>query len=208
MKYGLIAGNGRFPFLVLEGAQRRGVEVVVAAIKEETAPEIDEQAAHVEWIGVGQLGKLIRFFKGEAVYKPGFGFTAGGGRTQNGDDAWAAVRAFEATTGKLKWEFKLLSPGFSSLLSTAGGLVFGGTDEGNFFALDAETGKPLWDTQLGANIRGIPVSFAIDGKQYVAIGAGFALFERGTPIVEDRLRHEPRGVAHCGSSACESANSF
>jgi alcohol dehydrogenase (cytochrome c) len=121
------------------------------------------------------------FYKGEAVYKPGFGFTAGGGRTQNGDDAWAAVRAFEATTGKLKWEFKLLSPGFSSLLSTAGGLVFGGTDEGNFFALDAESGKPLWDTQLGANIRGIPVSFAIDGKQYIAIGAGFALFVYGLP---------------------------
>jgi alcohol dehydrogenase (cytochrome c) len=121
------------------------------------------------------------FYKGEAVYKPGFGFTAGGGRTQNGDDAWAAVRAFEATTGKLKWEFKLLSPGFSSLLSTAGGLVFGGTDEGNFFALDADTGKPLWDTQLGANIRGIPVSFAIDGKQYIAIGAGFAMFVYGLP---------------------------
>ena len=67
MKYGLIAGNGRFPFLVLEGARRRGVEMVVAAIKEETAPEIEKQAARVEWIGVGQLGKLIRFFKGEAV---------------------------------------------------------------------------------------------------------------------------------------------
>ena len=121
------------------------------------------------------------FFKGEAVYKPGFGFTAGGGRTMSGDEAWAAVRALEATTGRLKWEFKLLSPGFSSLLSTAGGLVFGGTDEGNFFALDAETGKPLWDTQLGANIRGIPISFAIDGKQYIAIGAGFALFVYGLP---------------------------
>ena len=99
----------------------------------------------------------------------------------NGDEAWAAVRALEATTGKLKWEFKLLSPGFSSLLSTAGGLVFGGTDEGNFFALDANTGEPLWDTQLGANIRGIPISFAIDGKQYIAIGAGFALFVYGLP---------------------------
>src|SRR5215475_8152671 len=67
MKYGLIAGNGRFPFLVLEGARRRGVEVVVAAIKEETAPEIEKESARVEWVGVGQLGKLIRFFKGEAV---------------------------------------------------------------------------------------------------------------------------------------------
>jgi UDP-2,3-diacylglucosamine hydrolase len=67
MKYGLIAGNGRFPFLVLDGARRRGVEVVVAAIKEETAPEIESRASRVEWVGVGQLGKLIRFFKAEAV---------------------------------------------------------------------------------------------------------------------------------------------
>ena len=56
MKYGLIAGNGRFPFLVLEGAERQGVEIVVAAIKEETAPEIERVAARVEWMSVGQLG--------------------------------------------------------------------------------------------------------------------------------------------------------
>ena len=121
------------------------------------------------------------YYKGEADYKPGTAFTGGGGRRMDGDVSYGAVRAWEATTGKLKWEFKLLSPGFSSLLSTAGGLVFGGTDEGNFFALDADTGKPLWDTQLGANVRGIPVSFAMDGKQYVAIGAGFALFVFGLP---------------------------
>ena len=45
-------------------------------------------------------------------------------------------------------------------MSTAGGLVFGGTEEGNFFALNAETGQPLWDTQIGGNISGIPMSFA------------------------------------------------
>jgi DUF1009 family protein len=67
MKYGLIAGNGRFPFLVLEGARARGVEMVVAAIKEETAPEIGRLAARVEWVGVGQLGRLIRYFKRERV---------------------------------------------------------------------------------------------------------------------------------------------
>ena len=67
------------------------------------------------------------------------------------------------------------------MLSTAGGLVFSGTEEGNFFALDAETGKPLWDTELGGNIRGIPMSFAVGGKQYVAIAAGFALFVFGLP---------------------------
>jgi DUF1009 family protein len=67
MKYGLIAGNGRFPFLVLEGAREKGIDMVVAAIKEETAPEIERHAARVEWIGVGQLSRLIRFFKRERV---------------------------------------------------------------------------------------------------------------------------------------------
>jgi UDP-2,3-diacylglucosamine hydrolase len=67
MRYGLIAGNGRFPFLVLEGARRAGVSMVVAAIKEETDPEIARAAERVEWIGVAQLGKLIRFFKREGV---------------------------------------------------------------------------------------------------------------------------------------------
>jgi DUF1009 family protein len=67
MKYGLIAGNGRFPFMVLEGARREGVEMVVAAIKEETDPEIERLASRVEWVGVGQLGRLIAFFAREGV---------------------------------------------------------------------------------------------------------------------------------------------
>jgi DUF1009 family protein len=67
LKYGLIAGNGRFPFLVLEAARGQGLDVAVAAIKEETAPEIEGEAAVVEWMGVGQLGRLISFFKREQV---------------------------------------------------------------------------------------------------------------------------------------------
>ena len=121
------------------------------------------------------------YYKGEAVYKPGTAFTGGGGRYVNGDDASSAIRALDAVTGKLKWEFPLLSPGFSSLLSTAGGLVFGGTEEGNFIALDDDTGKPLWDLQLGGAVRGIPISYAVDGKQYVAIAAGNALFAFALP---------------------------
>ncbi|GBC83232.1 hypothetical protein HRbin10_02376 [bacterium HR10] len=66
-RYGLIAGNGRFPFLVLDGARRRGVEMVVAAIREETSPEIERQARIVRWLGVGQLGHLIEFFREHGV---------------------------------------------------------------------------------------------------------------------------------------------
>ncbi len=67
MKYGLIAGNGRFPFLVLEGAQRAGVRLSVAAIREETDAEIERVAESVVWVGIGQLNKMIRFFKREGV---------------------------------------------------------------------------------------------------------------------------------------------
>ena len=69
MKLGLIAGNGTFPFLVLEGAQKAGAQVAVAAIREETDPQIDKVSDNVTWVGVGQLGKMLRFFKKEGVEK-------------------------------------------------------------------------------------------------------------------------------------------
>ncbi len=67
MRYGLIAGNGQFPFLVLEGARRAGVSLAVAAIREETDPRIEEVAETLTWVGIGQLGKMIRFFKRAGV---------------------------------------------------------------------------------------------------------------------------------------------
>jgi alcohol dehydrogenase (cytochrome c) len=121
------------------------------------------------------------FYKGDAEYKDGTAYTGGGGERKNGDDAYGAVRALESASGKMRWEFRLITPPLAGLLSTAGDLVFGGAEEGNFFALDAETGKLLWDLQLGAAIRANPMSFAIDGKQQVAIAAGSALFVFGLP---------------------------
>jgi DUF1009 family protein len=67
MRYGLIAGNGRFPFLVLEGAKRAGVTLSVVAIREETDPGIESAAERLIWVGIGQLGKMLRFFKREGV---------------------------------------------------------------------------------------------------------------------------------------------
>ena len=66
-KFGLIAGNGKFPFLVLEAARSQGIDMVVAAIKEETFPEIEQHAKSVYWMSLGQLGKLIKTFKAEGV---------------------------------------------------------------------------------------------------------------------------------------------
>src|ERR1700709_746251 len=71
-KLGLIAGNGRFPFLLLDAARAHGLQVVVAAIKEETDPEIDARAAadaniHVHWLSLGELSRLIETFQAEGV---------------------------------------------------------------------------------------------------------------------------------------------
>jgi DUF1009 family protein len=67
-RLGLIAGNGKFPFLVLDAAQAQGFEVVVAAIKEEASPEIESKgAASVHWLSLGELSKLIDTFKAEGV---------------------------------------------------------------------------------------------------------------------------------------------
>lgn len=69
MKYGLIAGNGDFPFLVLDGARKAGEALAVVAIKEETDKRIEQQAETLTWVGIGQLGKMISFFKEAGVTK-------------------------------------------------------------------------------------------------------------------------------------------
>ena len=69
MKFGLIAGNGKFPFMVLRRCPSVRRQMVVAAIREETDPEMDNAAERVKWVGIGQLGRMIRFFKEEGVEK-------------------------------------------------------------------------------------------------------------------------------------------
>jgi DUF1009 family protein len=68
-KYGLIAGNGQFPVMVLQSAKQQNIEVVVAAIKEETYPEIESYGYPVHWLGLGELGKLIKIFRNSGVHK-------------------------------------------------------------------------------------------------------------------------------------------
>ena len=131
------------------------------------------------YVAVREMGAY--YYKGEAQYKPGTFFAGGGERSLAGDKARGVIRALEVETGKMKWEFELKSPPWAGVLSTAGGVVFGGSNEGNFYALDALTGKPLWDFQTGGAMAANPISFSIDGKQQVAIAAGHSLFVFGLP---------------------------
>jgi alcohol dehydrogenase (cytochrome c) len=86
------------------------------------------------------------------------------------------VKALELETGKVRWEFPLHSHSSAGLLSTAGGVVVGGTYEGDVFALDAESGQPLWHFQTGGRIGANPITFLMEGKQYIAITAGHDVF--------------------------------
>ena len=87
------------------------------------------------------------------------------------EEGYGAIRALDARTGEKKWDFKMVSYTESGVLSTAGDLVFGGGMEGNFVALDARTGELLWHVNLGGPSASGPISYAVNGKQYI-VGTG------------------------------------
>jgi alcohol dehydrogenase (cytochrome c) len=91
------------------------------------------------------------------------------------------LKAIDPASGQVKWAFQHTSPTWSGVLSTAGGLLFTGDAEGNFIALDAASGKPLWHFQMGGAVYAAPMAFAVDGKEYVAIAAGSAVYAFGLP---------------------------
>jgi len=83
------------------------------------------------------------------------------------------IQAISASTGKTAWKYEQRA-GMMSLMSTAGGVVFAGDAVGRFMAIDDSSGKKLWDVNLASAVTGYPVSYAVDGKQYVVIGTGVA----------------------------------
>jgi alcohol dehydrogenase (cytochrome c) len=95
------------------------------------------------------------------------------------EDGYGAILAYDPQTGQRKWEFKMLDVTDSGVLSTASDLVFAGGREGYFFALDARTGEQLWKGSVGGQVSAGPMSYAVNGKQYVAIAAGSVLFVYG-----------------------------
>ncbi len=130
------------------------------------------------YVAVREMGAI--YFKGETEYVPG-GWFLGGGEQALEDEAYGAIRALEVDTGQKRWEFLLPTPPWAGVMATAGGLVFGGSNEGNFYALDASTGRSLWDFQAGGQVRSNPISFSSEGKQHVAIAAGDAIIVFALP---------------------------
>ena len=100
------------------------------------------------YVAVREAGGV--YYKGEAEYKPGALFNGGGFRDIPGDRGYGVIRAFRPASGEIQWEYKIFSAPSAGVLSTAGGLLFASTNEGDFLALDATSGKSLWRFQAGA----------------------------------------------------------
>jgi len=88
------------------------------------------------------------------------------------------IYAISVETGKTLWKYEQRAA-MLSLLSTAGGLIFGGDANGRFRAFDQQTGKVLWEVNLGSPISGYPISFAVGNKQYIAVSTGSSLTAMG-----------------------------
>jgi alcohol dehydrogenase (cytochrome c) len=136
---------------------------------------------------------LCQHMVGEPVeYRPGQQFT--GAQTLDflvaeGATHIGEVQAWDLRTGKRVWTHEYASPNWGPLMTTAGGLVFGGgTNDRYFHAFDASTGKLLWQHRTNSGITGVPTSFEVNGVQYIAVQSGWGVDAQGMTARIDRAR--------------------
>ena len=121
-----------------------------------------------------------KYFKRDEDYVEGERFTGGGGENVLPQEAYqSAIRAIDPRTGDIRWEFLLQPRATAGVLATAGDLVFSGGVDGYFYALDAVSGRELWHIQLGSRVHSAPMSFAVDGQQYITVAAGNVVYTFG-----------------------------
>ena len=119
-----------------------------------------------EW-GMDIWNEPVTYKKGAAYL--GSGFTI----KPMYEDHIGSLKAIDPATGEWKWEFKNEAPLWGGVMTTAGGLVFTGTPQGDFIAFDDETGEQLWSFNTGSGIVGQPVTWEMDGEQYVSVISGW-----------------------------------
>lgn len=119
--------------------------------------------------------------------EPKKSFSGGGAGPKPNDKGSFYLRAINPLTGERRWEYKMTGGGgmWAGIIGTATGVIFSGDDDGHLIALDAKTGKHLWHYQTGEQMYASPITYMVDGKQYVSIASAtaihtFGLFE---PVV-------------------------
>ena len=120
------------------------------------------------------------YFVREDEYRAGAQFIGGGYQSVAPIDNYVnAIRAIDPASAELRWEFRITPQSKAGVLATAGDLVFSGSVDGYFFALDAETGEELWRIALGARVQAAPITYAVNGRQQVTIAAGNVVYTFG-----------------------------
>jgi alcohol dehydrogenase (cytochrome c) len=144
------------------------------------APSYSESTHAVYFMALEQCETF--FFKPQP-FQEGQGYYSTGAQRIPGENSQKLLVAFNLDTASIAWKYPQIGGGHSSAgtLATAGGLVFFGDDAGSFEAVDAQSGKPLWHFNTGQDVSASPMSYAVAGKQYVAIAAGSDIFSFALP---------------------------
>ena len=144
------------------------------------APSYSESTHSIYFMALEQCE--MYFFKSQ-TFREGQGYYSTGVKHIPGEPSRKVLVAFNLDSNSIAWRYPQSGAGHSSggTLATAGGLLFFGDDAGSFEAADARTGKPLWHFNTGQDMSASPMSYAIDGKQYVAIAAGSDVFSFALP---------------------------
>jgi alcohol dehydrogenase (cytochrome c) len=127
------------------------------------------------------LEKCNIFSKNSEWWKQGESFYGGAARPVTSEQPRKYLRAMDPQTGKIVWEYDQVGAGeaWGGLIATAGGLIFFGSDDGSFSALDASSGQPLWHFPLGARWHSSPMTYTVDGKQYIAVAVNSSIVAFG-----------------------------
>jgi alcohol dehydrogenase (cytochrome c) len=121
------------------------------------------------------------FYKTRQDFTPGEWYQASTVEGPQKSEGTGAILAVDPTTAETKWRFDLVSTPSAGILATAGGLVFTGDAQGYAIAFDARTGKVLWKFQAGGPIVAPPITYSVDGAQYVAVAAGGSMIAFALP---------------------------
>jgi alcohol dehydrogenase (cytochrome c) len=114
------------------------------------------------------------------MHNSSFGVAMGAqNNTRKPEDGHGAVIAVDPKTGEKKWQFNLTDVTDAGILTTDSDLLFSGSREAYFYALNARTGDLLWKTSLGGPLQNGPITYSVNGKQYMAAAAGNSLFVFG-----------------------------
>ena len=127
------------------------------------------------------LEQPMNYITHSAPYEKGKLWLGSAFKAVPGEKQWGTFTAIDLNTGKRAWQVKTDQPMIGGALATAGNLVFTGEGNGHFNAYDARTGKVLWSFTAGAGCNAPPVTYSLDGKQYIAVACG-GNYQLGYPL--------------------------